>query len=107
MPFLKGKKGGVGSGPQIPDFLRVEPDEQEKRYAAMKGELVDKLKPTPDMMSKVASDPTLITGERASEHMHACMQQAGPNRYARSPRPPARSGHVGKAVSVHGLGHAR
>ena len=105
MPFLKGKKGGV-SGPQIPDFLRVEPDEQEKRYAAMKGELVDKLKPTPDMMSKVASDPTLITGKRASEHMHACSRRAQIV-YARSPMPLARSGHVDKAVSANSMRFAR
>lgn len=33
MPVLRGKKDSVhGNKPQIPDFLRVEPDADEQRY---------------------------------------------------------------------------
>jgi hypothetical protein len=33
MTMLKGKKDVLhGNKPQIPDFLRVEPDEEEKKY---------------------------------------------------------------------------
>lgn len=64
MPFLKAKQtGGLRAGPQIPDFLRVEPDELEKRYAAMRQDLVQKLTPTPDTVAQVASDPMLLSGE--------------------------------------------
>lgn len=70
IPLIRAKKG-LGSGPVIPDFLRVEPDEQEKRFAAYKADLVKKLQPTPDTMAKIAQDPTLLAGFDDPEVMTA------------------------------------
>ena len=61
--MLKGKKDQINNkGPAIPDFLRVEPDEQAKRLQEVKGKLVNALQPTPDMISKLGKDPTLLSG---------------------------------------------
>lgn len=63
IPMLRGAKGPAGLGAKaIPDFLRVEPDEQEKRYNAFKQELVEKLKPTPETIGDITKDPTLLAG---------------------------------------------
>ncbi|EFJ42953.1 hypothetical protein VOLCADRAFT_96874 [Volvox carteri f. nagariensis] len=70
IPMIRAKKG-VGNGPVIPDFLRVEPDEQEKRYMAMKADLVEKLKPTPDVMTKIGQDPGLLAAFDDPEIMAA------------------------------------
>jgi hypothetical protein len=51
----------LGSKP-IPDFLRVPPDEQEQRMAAMKTQLLSALQPTPDTVSAVAQDSKLMSG---------------------------------------------
>ncbi|KXZ56702.1 hypothetical protein GPECTOR_1g632 [Gonium pectorale] len=59
IPMIRAKQPHTG-GPAIPDFLRVEPDEQERRYMAMKNELIEKLKPTPDMVSQIGQDPSLL-----------------------------------------------
>lgn len=32
MPLLRGKKDAIDGGKHIPDFLRVQPDEDEKKY---------------------------------------------------------------------------
>ena len=32
MTVLRAKKDVLGGGPRIPDFMKVEPDEQEKKY---------------------------------------------------------------------------
>lgn len=62
--LLTGKKDKLGGGgPSIPDFLRVEPDEQAKRMQQVKGKLVDALKPTPDMLSKLGTNPGLLSGD--------------------------------------------
>lgn len=49
-----------GGGPAIPDFLRVEPDEQEIRYRALRQEMLDKLKPTPDTVADISKNPELL-----------------------------------------------
>ena len=68
--MLTGKKDKIGgAGPAIPDFLRVEPDEQTKRMQEVKGKLVSALQPTPDMISKIGQDPTLLAG---GEHAMPC-----------------------------------
>lgn len=59
---IKARKDTFGSGPRIPDFMKIEPSEQEKAYAAYRNQLQDALKPTPDMVSKVAADPMLAAG---------------------------------------------
>ncbi|GLC35783.1 hypothetical protein PLESTB_000493800 [Pleodorina starrii] len=71
IPMIRAKKGVGGGGPVIPDFLRVEPDEQEKRYIAMKADLLDKLKPTPDTVSKIGQDPALLAAFDDPEVMAA------------------------------------
>ena len=53
MPMLRAKKKAVGTGPEIPDFLRVQPDEREVKLQKHKAELLDKLKPTQDSVSQV------------------------------------------------------
>lgn len=61
--MLKGKKDKFGSGgPTIPDFFRVEPDEQAKKMQEMKGKLVTALKPTPEMIEKLGANPGLLSG---------------------------------------------
>ena len=61
--MLKGKKDKIGrGGPTIPDFFRVEPDEQAKKMQEIKGKLVNALKPTPDMISKLGANPGLLSG---------------------------------------------
>lgn len=53
MPLLKAKKKAAGAGPDIPDFLRVKPDEHELRLQKQKAELLDQLKPTQDSVAQV------------------------------------------------------
>ena len=61
--MLTGKKDKIGgAGPAIPDFLRMEPDEQAKRMQEVKGKLVSALQPTPGMIAKIGQDPTLLAG---------------------------------------------
>lgn len=61
--MLTGRKDNLsGGGPAIPDFLRVEPDEQAKRMQEVKGKLVSALQPTPDMIAKIGQDTTLLAG---------------------------------------------
>ena len=63
MTVIKGKTDQIkNGGPSIPDFLRVEPDEQMKRLQEVKGKLVSALQPTPEMISKLGKDPTLLSG---------------------------------------------
>jgi hypothetical protein len=62
---LKGKKDGISnSGPSIPDFMRIEPDEQAKRLQEVKGKLTEALKPTPSMINELSKNPALLAGER-------------------------------------------
>lgn len=69
---LTGKKDGLGRGGQtIPDFLRVEPDEQTKRLDEIKGKLVNALKPTPETVAKLGSNPDLMAGFNDPEVMAA------------------------------------
>lgn len=68
---IKARPKGLHSGPQIPDFMKIEPSEQEKAYAAYKTQLVEALKPTPDMMNTVGTNPTLLAGECARDQPSA------------------------------------
>lgn len=62
IPLVKAQQPQqLGSKP-IPDFLRVPPDEQEQRLAAMKSQLLSALQPTPDTVSAVAQDSKLMSG---------------------------------------------
>lgn len=62
IPLLKAQpQQQLGSKP-IPDFLRVPPDEQEQRLGVMKTQLLSALQPTPDTISAVAEDATLMSG---------------------------------------------
>jgi len=72
IPMLRGQRDAVhNKKPQIPDFLRVEPDADEKKYQKVRGELLDALKPTPDMMGKIQQNPDLLTGFEDPEVMAA------------------------------------
>ncbi|GLI68960.1 hypothetical protein VaNZ11_013488 [Volvox africanus] len=70
IPMIRAKTG-LGSGPVIPDFLRIEPDEQQKRFQAMKADLVDKLKPTPDTIAKIGQDQSFLAAFDDPEIMAA------------------------------------
>ncbi len=59
---LKGCKRDPSGTKAIPDFLRVQPDEQEQRYAQMRTQLVEALKPNQETVSQIAQDPTLLAG---------------------------------------------
>lgn len=68
---LQGRKGGGfgQGGPSIPDFLRVEPDEQTKKLEEVKGKLVNALKPTPESIAQISSNPDLQAGELLVESL--------------------------------------
>lgn len=68
--MIRAKKG-AGDRPSIPDFLRLEPDEEAKRYAAMKSDLLQKLQPTPDMITQIGKDPSLLAAFDDPEVMAA------------------------------------
>jgi|LauGreSBDMM110SN_4_FD.fasta_scaffold114856_1 hypothetical protein len=69
MTVLRGKKDKLGSvGQAIPDFFRVEPDENSKKMQEIKGKLVTALKPTPDMIAKLGNNPGLLSGEYLTSH---------------------------------------
>ena len=65
---MRAKKGGLGAGPTIPDFLKVEPD---KRAGAIKEHIVDVMKPTPDLLNQVQANPALLAGFDDPEVMAA------------------------------------
>jgi hypothetical protein len=44
--------------------MMLEPSEAQKQYEAHKRVLVERLKPTEDMVSRVSQDPVLAAGER-------------------------------------------
>lgn len=67
---LKGKKGGLG-GPRIPDFMRVEPDEEQKRMDEMKGKLMEALKPTRELIDGIGQNPALASSFEDPEVMAA------------------------------------
>ncbi len=63
--ILTGKKDKLGGNSvPIPEFMRLEPDEQAKRMEQVKGKLVDALKPNANMVEKIGKDPQLMSGER-------------------------------------------
>lgn len=62
MPTIKAQQPQQLGAKAIPDFLRVPPDEQEQRMAAMKSQLLSALQPTPDTLSAVSHDSTLMAG---------------------------------------------
>lgn len=60
--MIRAQKAGLGRG-GIPDMFRIEPSEQEKQYAKMKEAMVEKLKPTPDMVEQISGNASLLSGE--------------------------------------------
>ncbi|GAX75486.1 hypothetical protein CEUSTIGMA_g2929.t1 [Chlamydomonas eustigma] len=69
---LKGRKDGISNvGPSIPDFMRVEPDEQAKRLQEVKGKLTEALKPTPTMINQLSKNPALMAAFEDPEVMAA------------------------------------
>ncbi|GFH17112.1 STI1 domain-containing protein [Haematococcus lacustris] len=69
---LTGKQAEPGrGGPAIPDFLRVEPDEMEKRMLEVKSKLASALQPTPDMIQAIQSNQELVRGFDDREVMAA------------------------------------
>ncbi|KAF5829902.1 hypothetical protein DUNSADRAFT_15325 [Dunaliella salina] len=72
IPILRGKRDAVHNNkPEIPEFLRVEPDADERKYQKVRGELLEALKPTPDMMGKIQQNPDLLAGFGDPEVMAA------------------------------------
>jgi hypothetical protein len=53
VPFVKAARKIPGATPDVPDCLRVRPDEQEQRLQQQKEKLLERLKPTGDSISKV------------------------------------------------------
>jgi len=71
IPTLVGKKYANVKDAHIPDFMRVEPDEEAKKLGEVKQKLVDALKPTPELMKGVAADENLMAGFDDPEVMAA------------------------------------
>lgn len=61
MPILRGKAGGASLGPDIPDFLRLQPDAEALKYEAMKKDLTAKLAPSAATLEEVMKHPELMT----------------------------------------------
>ena len=61
--MLRGKKDAMGKA-SIPDFMKVEPDEQSKKLQEMKSKLVTALAPTQESIAGIASNPELMAGAR-------------------------------------------
>lgn len=59
--MIRAQKAGLHRG-GIPDMFRIEPSEQEKQYAKMKEAMVEKLKPTPDMVNQISGNASLLSG---------------------------------------------
>jgi hypothetical protein len=57
----------------IPEGFIIPPDEQEKCLAAMKSQLLTALKPTPDTVSVVAQDSTLMSGLSFAHATNLCI----------------------------------
>lgn len=75
IPYIRAKP--APDGHNIPDFLRVEPDEATKQYQRMRDQLLQALQPSPDTMTKVAQDPVLLAGFSDPEVMAAVSDVAG------------------------------
>jgi hypothetical protein len=63
IPVLIAQQPQQPGSKAIPEGFMIPPDEQEKRLAAMKSQLLTALKPTPDTVSAVAQDSTLMSGQ--------------------------------------------
>jgi len=97
IPTLVGKKYANVKDAHIPDFMRVEPDEEAKKLGEVKQKLVDALKPTPELMKGVAADENLMAGFDDPEVMAAVddvakhpenIKKYQNNPKARTPKPP-------------------
>jgi hypothetical protein len=62
VPLIKPQQQRAGSGKAVPDMFMLPPDEQQQRLSAMKSQLLSALQPTPDTVSAVAKDSTLMSG---------------------------------------------
>lgn len=65
-----------GAGPQIPDFLRVQPDEQAKQYQAVINDLTERLKPTEETVQEVMQNEEMATAFDDAEIMAAVAEIA-------------------------------
>ena len=68
LPHVKAKSSSSG---KVPDFMILEPSEQQKQYEAVKTQLVNVLKPTPEMVQSVSSNPELLAGEKPFRHIYS------------------------------------
>lgn len=48
------------SGKQVPDFMKLPPDEKERQATAFKKQLTEALKPTPDLLKGIQADKGLL-----------------------------------------------
>lgn len=67
VPLIKRQQQQAGSGKAVPDMFMLPPDEQQQRLSAMKSQLLSALQPTPDTVSAVAQDSTLMSGAAAGK----------------------------------------
>lgn len=87
IPFVK---ASASNGPRIPDFFKLEPDEQTRQYKKVKDELINALRPTPDRMAKVMNQPDLLAGFD-DPHVMAAVSEVASNpeamkKYANDPK---------------------
>lgn len=62
MTHIKASPDVGAAGKHIPDFMMLEPSEQQQQYELYKKELLDKLKPTEDMVAKITANAELAAG---------------------------------------------
>lgn len=63
---IKANRSSLPPGSKaIPGCMMLEPSEQQKQYEAYKAQMLDKLRPTEDMVSKITSNPLLAEGEHS------------------------------------------
>jgi hypothetical protein len=62
IPLIKPQQPQQPGSKAIPECFMVPPDEQQKRVTAVKSQLLSALQPTPDTVSDVSQDSTLMAG---------------------------------------------
>ena len=76
--------GASGRASRVPEFMRIDPASEEAQLQAMKGKLMDAMKPTPDMMQGVLKNPDLMKGFDDPEVMAAVSEiAADPSKMAK------------------------
>jgi hypothetical protein len=73
LPMIRAKNV---SGKSVPEFLLVQPDEEEKRRLALKNDLLEKVKPTEASVAKVRSCRQVLVSKTSSiDIMHVSQER--------------------------------